>query len=237
MSDNFDIQIENSYSDLDSLNSSLNIENLLILHLNVRSINSNFEKLEIFIENLTIKPDVIVCTETWALMCYSFFSLNNYDIYYNHSHINRADGVIMYVKKSLQYTPMTEVVGDLKIVSVKIKLNNNKSIKVSGVYRCHDVNKESFVNLLSTYLSDKHGKNHVIAGDFNFNLQSVEQITNLFMSTFLDNGYLPYFNGTTRPHDLGGSCIDNIFIKTNFSDIKSFTYTNVFTDHYPILCL
>lgn len=65
MADNIgDLQIEDSYSDLNSLNNNLNRENLLILHLNVRSLNSNFEKLEIFIENLSVKPDVIICTET-----------------------------------------------------------------------------------------------------------------------------------------------------------------------------
>jgi hypothetical protein len=235
MVDNYDLLIEDNFGDLASLNSSLKPENLLILHLNVRSLNMNFEKLELFVANLSVKPDVLICSETWLLSCFTFFAMKNYDCYYNHSSINRADGVVMYVKKSLQSTSTIEVIGNLKIVATTIKLKNNKSIKISGVYRCHDANKEIFIKQISDYIDNyNHGKNHIIAGDFNINLQDTDAISNLFISTFLDGGYLPYFNGITRPSESGGSCIDNFFIKTNYDDIKSFTYTNVFTDHYPM---
>ena len=38
-----------------------------ILHVNIRSLNANFNKLSIFIKQLTCKPTVIVCFETWNL--------------------------------------------------------------------------------------------------------------------------------------------------------------------------
>lgn len=129
MDDNVDILIEENYNDLDALNNCLNNTHLLILHLNVRSLNSNFESLEIFIDNLSVKPDVIVCTETWLLPCFAFFNLKDYCVHYNHSNINKSDGVVIYVKKTLQSNTTIDNIGCLKIISTNIKLKGNKIVK------------------------------------------------------------------------------------------------------------
>ena len=107
------------------------------------------------------------------------------------------------------------------------------------MYRYHDVTKEDFVNSVKEYIcSNNHKKNHAIVGDFNINLLAADNLTEDFLSNFLDRGYMPYFNGITRPNESGGTCIDNFFIKSNFCNLISFTYTNRFTDHYPIfVCL
>ncbi|XP_074102043.1 uncharacterized protein LOC141529430 [Cotesia typhae] len=230
-----DLQIEENFSELSSLNNSLCLEDFMILHLNVRGLNTNFETLELFIEELRIKPDIIVCSETWSLPCYTFFMIKDYDCYYNHSKINKADGVVMYIKKSLNSSVVIDVVGNLKIISASVKLKNNNVIKVSSFYRCHDVSEEVFIDTMLRFLDDtSHGVNHAIIGDFNINLLNLDKSSNDFLPNFLGYGYIPYCNGITRPNAFGGSCIDNCYVKSNISQIKSFTYTNVFTDHYPI---
>lgn len=61
-----------------------------------------------------------------------------------------------------------------------------------------------------------------------------DSAANEFLKKLLECGYLPFFNGVTRPSESGGSCIDNIFVKSNSENLKSYTYNNVFTDHFPI---
>ena len=82
-----------------SLNQDRKATDNLILYLNIRGLNTNFEKLQILNKRLKIKPYVIVCAETSNLEHYQYYKLNGYNIYYNNSHINKSDGVVVYVKK------------------------------------------------------------------------------------------------------------------------------------------
>ena len=80
MDDN-DSCIEVNFSDLYSLNKSLCKNNILFLYLNVRGLNANFENLELFINNLLVKPNVIKYTETWILPCFTFFTIHDYQCF------------------------------------------------------------------------------------------------------------------------------------------------------------
>lgn len=136
-----DTRIEENFDDLNSLNKCLCLDDILCLHLNVRCLNVYFENLELFIHNLCVKPDVIICSETWILPCFTFFAIDGYDCFYNHSYVSKADGVVMYIKKSLQSSATIEEFDNLRIISAKFKLSDNKVFKISGVYRCHDLIK------------------------------------------------------------------------------------------------
>lgn len=62
------VTLEEEVYDFPTLNGSIKREdNILFLLLNIRSMKSNFELLETFIESMTVRPDVIVCSESWYL--------------------------------------------------------------------------------------------------------------------------------------------------------------------------
>lgn len=69
----------------------------LILYVNIRSRNANFEKFEIFLESLKIKLIGVMCTEIWNFEYYQYFGLDKYKIYYNNSTLNQNDGVVIYI--------------------------------------------------------------------------------------------------------------------------------------------
>ena len=71
------------------------------MQVNIRGIRTYFETLEAYIKNLKVKPDVISCAESRMVPSYKFFALPGYEIFYNKSNINIADGVILYIKDSL----------------------------------------------------------------------------------------------------------------------------------------
>ena len=73
------------------INKFTNIDDMSILFVNIRGLQTN---LEIFIQNFENKPDIIVCAETGFLPHHKLYNLKdyNYDMYYNHSYINKSDG-------------------------------------------------------------------------------------------------------------------------------------------------
>ena len=51
-----------------------------------------------------------------------------YNIYYNHSYINKSDGVVVYVKKDVKQTTTVIEMGRLKILNTIINLKNNSNL-------------------------------------------------------------------------------------------------------------
>ena len=79
------------------LNKNLKDKNNLILSVNIRRLNANFVKLEVFVDSLKTKPSIIICTETWNLEYFQLYQLSGYKIFYNESKINQNDGVVIYI--------------------------------------------------------------------------------------------------------------------------------------------
>lgn len=105
------------------------------------------------------------------------------------------------------------------------------------MYRSHDLPKTEFVQNLKVFLFDcQNVKNHFIIGDFNIDLLDLNIISQEHLNNLLERGYSPYFHEITRPSDneRGGSCIDNVFIKTNSLNIEAMRLSVVFPDHYPL---
>lgn len=234
MSFEFNNYIEDSVDNLEELNHIINDTGFLLMHVNIRSLNANYEKLELLIASLITKPHVIVCSETWNLPYQNMFSLENYTCYYNNSHINKADGVIIYISNDLEHSTTTEVAGQCKILTTCVKINPTRVLKISGIYRCHDYDKREFLNDLETYIkNNQKNNNHILIGDFNIDINDVDELSELFLANLLDMNFLPMFNNITRPSGDFGSCIDNMFVKTKI-ECESITLKQVFTDHYPI---
>ena len=218
---------EISISDTQSLHNKLKNNCNLILSLNIRSLNANFSQLEMLIESLTIKPTVIVCSETWNFSYYQYFQISGYNRYYNESRINQNDGVVMYLKNNLIVDTETIVIGKLSILCAEIRLENNTFFRIYAIYRCYDITKTEFNYNLSKFLkinATKNAENHIIVEDFNIdilynNISNYDETVNTthqeFLNNLLENEYSPYFSGITRPNGTNkGSCIDNIFIKS-----------------------
>ena len=129
----FYIKIE-ELNDFKSVNSKLNINDINILHVNIRSLNSNFENLEILLRKLLIAPSIIICSETWFLPCPQYYELENYILYYNNSTVNKADGSVIFVGKSLTHDMSIDDISNTKFLNTTIKLKD-KNLKITSTYR------------------------------------------------------------------------------------------------------
>ena len=86
-------------------------------------------------------------------------------------------------------------------------------------------------------IKTKIKKNYCFVSDFNFDLMTLDQQNEEFLNNFLEMGYVPNFTRITRPDakaENGGTCIDNIFLKTTNLKSKACKYLTDLTDHYPL---
>ena len=95
-----DVVIEKESDDIKSFNNIFKFNNFIIMHVNIRSINANIDELELLIGKLKSMPTIIICSETWHLPCPI---LNGYQMYYNNSKINRADGSVIFIKSNFEH--------------------------------------------------------------------------------------------------------------------------------------
>lgn len=156
------IDLERIHENIENLNYHCKeIKGLTVLHVNIRSINKNYEKLLILLNNINFKPHIIACTETWNIDCPYYFNIDTYNLHYNDSHINKADGTLVYVHNSLKYKTEIEDCNEIKIVSILVELEQNNNIKISTVYKSHEVKNRSFLESFKFYLDkNKIHKNH-----------------------------------------------------------------------------
>ena len=77
---------------VEDINRSITTSENAVMYLNIRSIKSNFNLLQILISRLNFKPFIVVCVETWHVELENFFQLPGYHMYYNEGRLNIADG-------------------------------------------------------------------------------------------------------------------------------------------------
>ena len=153
--------------DIGELNKCMALEKEVILNVNIRGLNCNFNKSLVYIKSLVIKPCIIVCSETRNHIHPEFFNITGYKMYYNNGNINQNDGLVVYVSEYI--TEMTEIVdiNNIKIINTKIAIENHKEIILSALPRSHDIkNTEFIINLKKLIEHNKKYKNKLITGHF-----------------------------------------------------------------------
>lgn len=231
---------ELTYNTIEDLNTAINCENsLLVMQLNIRSINANFQQFEVFLETLHHKPKIIFLTETWMIPYTGFHHIEGYDLIYNNSQITKADGTAAYIDKTLQANSRIITIGNTNIIEISLE-----SEIFSAIYRNHKIDIKLFLSDLNIYLNNNNKtKNHYIFGDMNIDILDNNYEKNKYNSnidTYLndlhEHGFISVVNNITRPsknHD-GGTCIDHIFLKSTWYNKKytSIIYENNISDHF-----
>ena len=79
--DTFSIKPEKIHEDIENYNNitKQNKNFLEIMLVNIRSMKKNFNNLVLYLNQLSRKPYILVCTETWKLLCPNFFNLPEYN--------------------------------------------------------------------------------------------------------------------------------------------------------------
>lgn len=220
-----------------SINS--NLENFKVCHLNIRSIQKNFEELEILLEELSHKFEIIALTETWKIENIELYKLNGYNIIYNEGIYNQNDGVVVLIKDNLNFDVEINNIGPIKAIRIKVNFFEN-TLDILCLYKSPALNDNDFLDHLEHYLESKTFNSHInlILGDININLLVNDNITNEYLNILSEHDFISTINKATRVYDGKGSCLDHIFIKTlpNVleNSIPIILKSNI-TDHYTTM--
>ena len=106
------------------------------IHLNARSLNSNFKEIDHYLSSLNYKFDIIAISETWVSE-QNKFNINGYDVYHTTRKNKRGGGVALYVKQELACKCLScksLVVDDLfECCSIEILVSGHRNIIVSFI--------------------------------------------------------------------------------------------------------
>ncbi len=244
----YQLDSECKYHDIESLNTIDFDGSFNIIHINSRSLNTNFKCIDDTIQSTTCEFSVIGISETWAL------SNNNNDVLYKLDDYNSifkcrehktGGGVALYINNKYDYSIRHDLMSTNPLVYeslfCEIALRNEKPVVVGVVYRPPGTNTELFnaefgaiVNALSASKTQ-----YYIMGDFNIDLINQEnKHSNDFLNMMTANSSVPLIDKPTRVTDLTATLIDNIF--TDITHVQ-YTHTGILTvgisDHLPVFCL
>lgn len=214
-----------------------------LIHLNCRSMYSNFDKIHDYLNTFKNKFTVIALSETWLTDDKGFdFPFDGYELFFVNRVSKKGGGVALYICSDLKckiIESMTTVIENLmECITVEIEMKKQRNIMVTCIYRTPGSSIKTFSDNLEQLLVEMNeNKMSIICGDFNINLLNV--CNHPGSSDFLDLMYSKGLYPTiTKPSRITSSCstlIDNIF--TNIlenSKIKSGLLINDITDHLPV---
>ena len=120
-----------------------NSNQLFICHSNIRSLNKNFDRFRLFMNELEFKNSIIGLSETWLkdMSPSSLLTLNGYRLITNNRTAKKGGGVGFYVSENLDcellkdFTHMSEI---LETIFIEIKVPHKKNIML-GKFIVHPV--------------------------------------------------------------------------------------------------
>lgn len=208
-----------------------------IVHLNIRSINKNFDELLILLESLhDINIDIIFLSETWNIKETKCYNIPGYELFYNNSKFNQNDGCLIYINNKITSNTLHIKYNNIIISRTTFKVDNIK-FAISSMYRLPSSDVNEFINNLHIYLSEYINSSNIeiLLGDININLLKENEWTNNYINLLGSYGFISYINKNTRVDGNTCSNIDHIFInKQNNNKLKllPFILDISITDHY-----
>ena len=238
---------DNTDPDIDELQ-TMKIPNkdksLALFHINVCSLNKNFNKLEHLLSRTNKKFDVIAISET-RITQYIYLTnnltMNNFSVEFTPTE-SSAGGTLPYVANHLSYKPHLDlnIYKSNKLESTFIEFLNPKkySIIIGCIYKHHSVDLIDFnTNYLNNLLDkvSKEQKSVFLLGDFNVNLLNYNDHnpTNEFLDSLASNSFVPYILQPIQLTSHSKTLIDNIFSNIISPEAISGNLTSTISDQLP----
>ena len=246
-----------SYSDIQQLSSSANVNQLTVLTLNIQSLPAKFQEFTNFINDFRIsqnEPDIICLQEIWQIEDPTQFSLPGYhNIELNLRNSAKGGGVGIYMKQNLSYKILPQfsyhVERILETLFVEIMLPDKKKFVIGSLYRpgtkypglTFTDQFAQFSDMLSNLLSqlNDYSNNVSIYGDFNLDLLKATEnkFINEYINNIFSNGYLQIVLKPTRLTTHSATLIDHIITNCKSTNHNSYILCDQISDHFPIIHL
>ena len=212
----------------------LNIEGFSVFHLNIRSLQKNFENFKLFLNSCNTRFDVLCLSETWCdaqVLNNSLYHLPNYTILEQpRSSGKRGGGVMMYISNIYAYTIRKKIsISNIhaKTLFFELYFANCKNIIIGVVYRPPNGQYGIFKNHLKSIIKKVNQEKKIlcVAGDFNINALTYDTYpkTKSFFDMLFKHNIISVINRPTRVTRTSATAIDNIFTN-KFLDFQIFDW-------------
>jgi hypothetical protein len=230
--DDLDAWLENKYG-------------LIILHLNIRSLNKHWEELKIVICNQLGNFDILILSEISVQVVEEIYCLDGYNSFCKTRKDKLGGGIMLFVKDNIHFVERHDVKSDNfeSICGLLETCQTKNKILLLAVYRPPDKNKTKFIEEIETFVVGNEDKSYIIiVGDMNLNLlNGSNKWIQVYENIFASNGYQKCIYGTTREEFrstvITSTCIDHIFIKSTAKQISSAINTIKISDHYLVAAI
>ena len=220
-----------------------NISNsLTVLNINIRSLNTNFTLLTVFLSQLRATIKVIIITESHADDdTVKLYNLNGYKkIFVNRTKF--GGGLLVFLHHSLEFNVnprYTGVTGSYETLFFTLKCPGPPIISIQFLcaYIPHRNMMKDFVQYLGTFPNRILRKNLIIAGDFNVCIlrdKNSPDFTSLdnFLSTRNFNQLVEY--PTYISHSNNPSILDHMWSNLDMKS-NTFVFKAPISDHIPAI--
>lgn len=211
--------------------SLINHHSTKILTLNIRSVNHNFDDFLVLLNRLKLDFDIIIFTECWIKDTSTIEQLDGYLQFNTTKFINKAGGVIAYVKEALSPQCIEPDVNESNSLAIIIK----GYVTVLAIYRSPSfANTDPFINSLHDVIIElDRDPIFVVTGDININILDTafnSNNTTEYLCMMSELGFLAAVDKPTRNESL----LDHVFIKGKTGAGTIVTSSSV-TDHRTVI--
>ena len=238
---------DSKYFEIDEIFSNLSHQDFKYkaVHLNIRSLPSNFDKLNLLVNNFSenkCELDFIFICETFLSdLNSSLFNINGYKKVEKHRQNSRGGGVALYVNDKYDFKIREDLsfFEESLFESIFVEINTGtRNLVLGEVYRVPNTNVQYFnvkyEDLVSSIINEK--KELLIGSDQNLNLIKAPTDRNIqdFLNINYSNSLLPVIVKPTRiTHDTA-TLIDNFYTSNKDSHQSAILLSDI-SDHLPIL--
>lgn len=203
---------------------------LNILHMNIRSVNKNFDELIVFLKVINIQCDVIILSECWLSSVSTTPYLEGFTSFQSSNPFNQNDGVIIYVIDGLTCSvtePHFEEASGLLCTIGNL-------VAILAIYRSPSFKSiDKFINDLDAILLGlSRFKSVALMGDINIDIKqhNTDRFSNIYLNLTSSHGLLPAHLLPTRLDN----CLDHVLLKSNQVG-TTLIIENSVTDHSAII--
>ena len=228
---------------LDLDNKSLSHDDIFIMHVNARSIKKNISSLDTLVNSFSIKPDIILISETWSNEADtpSGLSISNYRYISSKQNHLRGRGVGIFIKMDINYRPRDDLntnTDPYQTIFVEFSCGD-RCIIIGVCYRSPSFEPTSFFDYWENTLSTVNTENKqcIIAGDYNFDLfkhNNNEEVRS-FVNINASQHFMPCISKPTRITPESASLIDNFLTNSVEFMHRPCILTYDISDHLPII--
>ena len=219
------------------------LDSLILVHLNIRSLSKYSDDLHTFIASLPFKPDIISLSESRINQPSVNIDIEGYDFVHVKSKYGRAGGVAVYINVQIKFSQVQyfDFCGS-ETIWIKLRLSkNNKSLLIGTIYRHPKENMNNFIEDFSECLEKLASEDTTfyILGDINININESSKealLVKKYTHAIISSGAVSLITKPTRVTDNSATTIDHIITNDVNHDIVPRVICNSMTDHYPITC-